>query len=445
MIHHNQNRAVAGAFVSRWDATAVSLSRRLLLLAPILLLIAQLSSPLGSFAAEELAPAPPPKEAERIATEKDDAALRRQRQPTFGLDRVEFLQQEIGGYPLWQYAASLLWIFGAFLVAALVDILIKRALMKLAARSKTDFDDKLIAVIHKPIKLIVFLLMLQLGVQAFDWVDWAEKLMSGLFAVAIAGCVTYLVLQLVDVLVGYVHQKFFPGDAELSKLLMPILGKSIKVFIIVIAALTTAQYLGLPITSVIAGLGIGGIAIALAAQNTLSNVFGTVTILADRPFRVGDRVKVDSHEGFIETIGLRSTRLRTLEGHLTVIPNKIMADSAIVNISARPNIRHLMTLNITYGTSAEKMKLAVETLREIYKNHPLTHDAIVYWRDFGSHSLDILVVYWCKTTDFKEFLKSNEEINMEIKRRFEAAGIEFAFPTQTIHLESSGLPTAAQS
>lgn len=427
--------------MSRWGATPISRSRRLLFLAPMLLLLVQLSGPLNSFAAEELAPAPP-QEAERVAAEKDDAASRRQRQPTFGLDRMEFLQREIGGYPLWQYTASLIWIFGAFLVAALVDILMKRALMKLAARSNTDFDDKLIAVIHKPIKLIVFLLMLQLGVQAFDWVDWAERLLSGLFAVAIAGCATYLVLQLVDVLVGYVHQKFFPGDAELSKLLMPILGKSIKVFIIVIAALTTAQYLGLPITSVIAGLGIGGIAIALAAQNTLSNVFGTVTILADRPFRVGDRVKVDSHEGFIETIGLRSTRLRTLEGHLTVIPNKIMADSAIVNISARPNIRHLMTLNITYGTSAEKMKLAVETLREIYKSHPLTHDAIVYWRDFGSHSLDILVVYWCKTTDFKEFLKSNEEINMEIKRRFEAAGIEFAFPTQTIHLESNTVAAA---
>jgi MscS family membrane protein len=391
----------------------------------------------AAVAADDAAPPPPAREiAKPAADDATSRSLRRERQPSFGLEQFEFMRREFAGFPLWQYTASLLWIIGAFLVAALVDYLMMRSLKKLVTRSKTDLDDKLIAVIHKPIKLIVFLLMLQLGVQAFEWVDWAEKLLSVLFAVAIAAAVTYLVVQLVDVLVGFLQQKFFSGDAELSKLLMPILGKSIKVFIIIIAALTTAQFLGLPITSVIAGLGIGGIAIALAAQNTLSNVFGTVTILADRPFRVGDRVKVDSHEGFIETIGLRSTRLRTLEGHLTVIPNKTMADSAIVNISARPNIRHLMTLNITYGTSVEKMKEALAILREVYANHPLTHDTIIYWRDFGAHSLDILVVYWCKTTDFKEFLKANEEINIEIKRRFESAGIQFAFPTQTIHLET---------
>ncbi len=408
----------------------------------LLFALTLISAPVNGFAADEPpAPPQPPKQVEQ-ATDADTAEQKseRDRQPSFGLERFGLLQQELAGYPLWQFAASLIWIIGAFLVAALMDVLMTRILKRLASRTKSQLDDTLIEVLHKPIKIIIFLLMLQLGVQAFHWVDWAERLLSGLFAVAIAAAATYLVIQLVDVLVGYLQRKFFASDIELSKLLMPILSKSIKVFIVVIAALSTAQYLGLPITSVIAGLGIGGIAIALAAQNTLSNVFGTVTVLADRPFRVGDRVKVESHEGFVEAIGLRSTRIRNLDGHLVVIPNKTMADVAICNISARPTIRHLTTLNITYGTSAERMKQAVELLREIYSSHPLTHDALIYWRDFGSHSLDVLIVYWCKTTDYKEFLTANEEVNMEIKRRFDAAGIEFAFPTQTIHLETNAPP-----
>jgi MscS family membrane protein len=217
--------------------------------------------------------------------------------------------------------------------------------------------------------------------------------------------------------------------------MLPILGKSLKVFVIIIAALTTAQYLGLPITSIIAGLGVGGIAVALAAQSTLANVFGSITILADRPFRVGDRVQIDKYDGTVETIGLRSTRVRTLEGHLVTIPNKTVADSAINNVSLRPNIRQLITISLTYDTKPEKMQEAVNTLREIFQKHPLTHDAWIYWKDYASASLDIFIVYWCKSTVFKEFLQAMEEINVEIKRRFEKAGLDFAFPTQTIHLK----------
>jgi MscS family membrane protein len=126
--------------------------------------------------------------------------------------------------------------------------------------------------------------------------------------------------------------------------------------------------------------------------------------------------------------------VRTLEGHLVTLPNKIVAETGINNVSMRPNIRQLLTLNLTYDTTPEKMQQAVALLREIFGQHPLTHDAWIYWKDYGPHSLDIFVVYWCKTTVFKDFLQAMEEINLEIKRRFDAAGLEFAFPTRTIHL-----------
>lgn len=434
-------------------------------------------------------------------------------QVTFGLDRVESLQGEFGGYPLWQYTASVLWIVGAFVTALVVDVVLSRWVKKLAAQTATDLDDLLLAIIHKPVKTAVTLVMLRAGLHAFKWPDnvekwlsfgfgvligvtviyvlvqivdlllirWIKKLteqtqtdlddklieilhnplkvavalvlvnagthmyaipenvhkvINGAFAVAVAATLIFVAVRLVDLLGLYMDRKY-ADDPQLAKLMVPVLGKTLKVFVVIIGALTAAQFMGWPVTSVIAGLGIGGVAVALAAQNTLANIIGTLTILADRPMRVGDFIKVDGQEGNVESIGLRSTRLRTPDGHLVTIPNKIMSDSPIVNVSRRPTIRQLITISLTYDTSAERVQEAVRILREIFQAHPQTHDFIVNWRDLGPHSLDIFVVYWCKSTDFKQFLVALEAINLDIKKRFDAAKLEFAFPTQTIQLHQA--------
>lgn len=356
-------------------------------------------------------------------------------QPSFGLDHFAVLQREVGGFPLWQYGASLIWTVLAFLVAAILDKVVTQQLLRLTAKTRTKLDDRLVAVLHTPVKIIVVMIMLNAGIHMFQWPDWAESILSTLFVLTLAATAVYLAMKLVEVALEFAEERYFAGDAQMARLMMPVISKSLKVFILIIGALTTAQYLGLPITSVIAGLGIGGVAVALAAQNTLANLFGTITILSDRPFRVGDRVQIDKYDGSVEAIGLRSTRIRTLEGHLVTLPNKIVADSGITNITMRPNIRQLFTISLTYDTTPAKMQEAVATLREILRQHPLTHDFIVSWKDYGPHSLDIFVVYWCKTTDFKQFLQALEEINLQIKERFDAAGLEFAFPTQTIHLQ----------
>lgn len=372
-----------------------------------------------------------------VAVAQDEIPAAAHTQPTFGLHRIPALQVELAGYPLWQYVASFVWIVLAFAVAQLIDILMTRQLRRVTARTRTDIDDKLIEVLHMPVKAAVTLVMLNVGVHMFKWPDWVEKILSTLFVVAVGGTVIFLALRLVDLLLIVVERKFFSGDAQTANLMMPVLRKSLKVFVTIIGALTLAQYMGLPITSVVAGLGIGGIAVALAAQNTLANVFGTITILADRPFRVGDRVQIDKYDGTVETIGLRSTRIRTLDGHLVTLPNKIVADSGITNISLRPNIRQLFTISLTYDTTPQKMREALAIVREVMATHPMTHDYIVNWRDYGPHSLDIFVVYWAKTTDFKVFLGALEEINLALKERFDAAKLNFAFPTRTIHLVHS--------
>jgi MscS family membrane protein len=355
-------------------------------------------------------------------------------QPTFGLDGVELLQPELAGHPLWQYAATGLWIALAFVVAWAVDFVLTRWVKRLTAKTETDLDDKLLEILHVPVKVVVVLLVLRVGLHAFAWPALVNKVLAVLFTIGLAATVVYVAMRMLDLLLDASKERLFAGDQKLAGMMLPIISRTLKVFVIITGALSAAQYLGIPVTSVIAGLGVGGIAVALAAQNTLANIFGSVTILIDRPFRVGDFVKVTGFEGNVEEIGLRSTRIRTPEGHWVTLPNKVVVDAGITNITRRPNIRHAMTLGLTYDTPAERVEEAVKMLREIFQAHPLTHDVLVYWRDYSASSLDIFIVYWCKTTDFKQFLATLEEINVTIKKRFDAAGLEFAYPTQTIQL-----------
>ncbi len=352
----------------------------------------------------------------------------------FGLNRIETLHRSVAGRPLWQYVATGLWIVMAFLVAQVADFVMTRWVKRLTAKTETDLDDKLLEILHRPLKIVVVLVVLKVGLQVFNWPWMLEKALHIAFAVGMAATAVYVAMRLLDLCLDASKERLFAGDERLATMMLPIISRTLKVFVIVTGALTAAQYVGIPITSVLAGLGVGGIAVALAAQSTLANMFGSITILTDRPFRVGDRIQIDKYDGMVEQIGLRSTRIRTLEGHLVVIPNKTVADSAINNISLRPNIRETFSLSLTYDTPAERVQEAVAILKEIFAAHPMTHDVIVFWKTYAAASLDIFIVYWCKTKNYREFTKAMEEINLEIKRRFDAAGLEFAFPTQTIYL-----------
>jgi MscS family membrane protein len=328
-----------------------------------------------------------------------------------------------------------IWVALAFVLAPIADFLLGITAERFAAKTETDLDDKIIGILHRPVKWAVILIVVNVGIHAYDWPPVVLKVTMVLFTVGLAVIGTMVAMRMLDLFLDRTKDHLFAGDQKLAGMMAPIISRTLKVFVIITGALTAAQYLGIPITSVIAGLGVGGIAVALAAQNTLANIFGSVTILVDRPFRVGDWVKIQDFEGAVEEIGLRSTRIRNADGYLVTLPNKVVVDVGITNIARRPTIRRAMTINLTYDTPAERIEEAVKSLREIFQAHPLTHDVWVYWRDYSASSLDIFVVYWCKTTDYKAFLGALEEINVQIKKRFDAAGLEFAYPTQTVHLK----------
>ncbi len=226
---------------------------------------------------------------------------------------------------------------------------------------------------------------------------------------------------------------------------------SILAFIIsTIILIYGLSQLGVSLLPIITGVGIGGITIALAARSTMENIIASFTILADRPFKVGDRVKVKEHNGTIEEIGIRSTKVRMLTGPLVSIPNEKMAAVEIENIQHRSFLRRQFNIMITYGSSAEMIEKSLQIIREIlavpdtseneqHPNHVINHPDYpprVVFDKFNTDSLNIYISYWHFPPEWWDYLKHGEYINLEIIKRFTKEGIEFAFPTQTIHMEN---------
>jgi len=188
---------------------------------------------------------------------------------------------------------------------------------------------------------------------------------------------------------------------------------------------------GYNVGALLAGLGIGGIALAMAAKDTVANMFGGLTIFIDQPFKIKDRIKIGGYDGVVEEIGIRSSRIRTLEGRLVTIPNHKFTDNFVENVSSEPNRKVVLNLGLTYDTPPEKMELAIKILKNIQETDPgLDNKIWLVFDSFGDFSLGINFVYYI--TDGQDKTEVISRINLSILKQFNDAGLEFAFPTQTI-------------
>jgi MscS family membrane protein len=357
---------------------------------------------------------------------------------TFGLDRVELFckSDPLLGEPYWKYLASLIYILLAFYISKILDFIIGVWLKRLAAKSETKYDDLVLDLLRGPVKVVAFVVFLHIGLAMFDWPPKIQLYLSKGLVIVVACSITYVALKAVDMLLGvWLDRNAQTEDKLFAAQLFPLVRKVAKVTIVITAIVLTADNLGGKITSLLAGLSIGGLALGLAAQDTVANLFGAVAIFLDKPFRIGDMVKVEGVQGHIEQIGLRSTRIRNLDGHLVAIPNKTMGNAIITNITRRPTIRTEMNIGITYDTPTEKVKRATEILDEIYRADPMTRDLIISFNKFNDSALNIFVVHIWDGTEGKEHFASMQVLNLKIKERFDAEKIEFAFPTQTLHVK----------
>ena len=255
----------------------------------------------------------------------------------FGLDKIEPLQTTLFEIPLWQYIASLVYVFLAFYISKLLDFIIRGRLRQWARKSRTLMDDLFLELLRGPIKVVTFVILLHIGLRVFAWPEWLAGFISKGLRVVVAISITYMALKFIDLVTGYWKQRVSGHeDRPFSEQLLPIIRNSLKLFTAIVATLITLQNLGLNVNSLIASLSIGGLALSLAAQDTLANLFGAVAILTDKPFLMGDRIKLDQVEGIVESVGLRSTRVRTADGNMVSIPNKTMGNAIVTRLATPP-------------------------------------------------------------------------------------------------------------
>lgn len=364
-----------------------------------------------------------------------------------------WLERAFYGNELWRFGLLLLVILTTLVAGRIVRFLIERAAKQMQARRTPQLMDLFLKSVARPASLAILAggvyfarltmkFALTDGAEGFSRgiYDFWGQLSSALAAVSVA----YLLYKLVDIVEYYLMRLAAKSSSGLGTMLVPALRKGIRIFIVVVAALFIADNIfGQDVGTILAAAGIGGLAFALAAQDTVANLFGSVAIFADRPFDVGERIKVNGYDGPVESVGLRSTRIRTLEGHQVSVPNSKIVNEMLENIGRRKYIRRLANISITYDTPPDKVEKAVQIIKDILADVPEINvdpelPPRVFFNDFADYYLNILVLYWFQPPDYWEFQACSEKINMAIMRAYEAEGIEFAFPTQTLYVNKEG-------
>lgn len=359
------------------------------------------------------------------------------------MDRVmEFMNDtSLIGVENWRIALLLGGILGGLIIGRLARHILEIFAERFKRGEKQNVIGLILSCLAKPLAFFCFVIGLRLGFVALgvkpesNIAGMMESVLSVLYAIALG----YAVYRLVDILDHYLVGWASGTESKIDDMLVPLVRKSLRVTVIVIIALFIIEnfYGREKITTLIASLGVGGLAIALAAQDTVKNFFGSIMILLDKPFQVGERVVIGGHDGPVEAVGFRTTKVRTLDGHLVTVPNSMLVNDIIQNIGRRPFIKRIMNVTITYDTPPEKVRRAVEILKEILDNHEGMDPELparVYFSDFNDCSLGILVIYWFHPPDYWAAMEFNEKVNMAILERFNEEGIEFAFPTQTVYL-----------
>ena len=352
---------------------------------------------------------------------------------SFGLDQIEILQIPILHKPLWQYIASGIYLLIAFYLSRLVDWFAKNRLTQWVKRTGTKWDDVLIHLAHGPVKMLVLVMLFHLGLEVFDWPVWLETWLSRLAFLLLAVSLVMVVLRAVDATIAIWRGNLKPGgDQAFDDQFLVLVGKLLKVAIALVALLMLLDNLHVNITALLGSVSVLGLALGLAAQDTVSNLFGAIAVFVDKPFRVGDVIKVGDIQGAVEEMGLRAARVRTVDGFLVTIPNKTIGANTVTNISRRGAIRLSHSIGLPYETPVPRIKQAIGLIEKVYGDHPLTQDLVVTFNQFGASNLNIEIVWVCKTIEYKTYTRALQEINLAVKERFDAEKVEFSQGSQTI-------------
>ena len=347
-----------------------------------------------------------------------------------------FLSHTFLGIPLGNLVAALLVLCFFFFLRKVFTHIITAWLQSLAKKTETFYDDRVISALKHPVSfsfvLIGFHLFFLLLLRESDFV-------KNILNTLVVFLIFWAIIAVAEALRGLLYHATDKLNPDLSKEMANFILKLIKIFIGGIGLGAMLQVWGINVTALLASLGLGGLAFALAAKDTASNLFGSFAILADKSIRIGEWIKVGNTEGVVEDIGMRTTKIRTFEKSLITVPNQVVANSPIENFSRRGVRRIKMTIGITYGTTQVQIEKIVEEILYLLHNHEniaQNESIMVNFKAFGSSSLDIFIYCFTRTSNWKTYMDIKQEIQLAIMKIVEENGSSFAFPSQSIYLES---------
>ena len=366
---------------------------------------------------------------------------------SFWINHVPGMEELFLGIPRWQYAASLLYLILAVSVSRALDWLIQNRLKHWASKTDTEWDDILVKLADGPVKAITLVFLIHIGLELYNWPLWLEINISRMSLIVGAVALTFIALRVIDLAIAaWRRQPKQGGDVAFNDQFVLLIGKLLKAVLILITSLTLLGNLGVDITAILGSVSVLGLAFGLAAQDSVANLFGAVAVFVDKPFKVGDRIKVGSDvDGVVEAMGLRSTKVRNADGFLITLPNKSVGNNTVINVSARPSIRTVLNYGLTYDTPAHRIDFAANLLRSIFTAHSLTGECQVTFNRFDASALNIEVNHQCLTRDLPTYQATLHGLNLEVKERFDAEKLEFAFPTQTVFIKKDTSVAATPS
>ncbi len=348
---------------------------------------------------------------------------------------VNFINLTFLDIPLYRIALAI-FVFLAFLfLRKIFTLTLLKTLKKFTEKTKTELDDRIFTIIREPLRFSFI-------VAGFYFFAVILKIDNALIYHIIRTLITFVIFwmlfEMVRVFDDYIYQFSKKFGKELYKEVGNFLIKSIKAFIIAVGLVAILQDWGINVSAFIASLGIGGLAFALAAKDTAANLFGGLTILADQSLKIGDWVKVGGVEGTVEDIGLRTTKVRTFEKSLIVVPNQTIANSPIENFSRRGLRRIKLRIGLTYDTPRETIQKIVQEITDMLKNHPsIAKDQtlLVRFDEFGDSALGIFIYTFVDSAVWAKYLEVKEDVYLKIMKIVEENGSSFAFPSQSIYIE----------
>jgi len=349
---------------------------------------------------------------------------------TFYEKLIALTQMEFGGNLVHKYLIAIAAFIISFLVVKFISAIGIRHLKKFAKKTKIEWDDFIIHLISKNATWFSLVLSLYIGVSFITLTPKIQRVTLSIFVILI----TFVVVRMVQGLIRYWFEiKYFKENKDVGKI--SIMRNMLILFNTLLwagAVLFILDNLGFDITTVVAGLGIGGVAIALASQNILSDIFSYFTIFFDKPFEVGDFIVVNGKSGTIQHIGIKTTRITSLQGEELVFGNSDLIKSCIQNFKKLQSRRVVQTLGVAYETPQDKLKKIPDIITEVIKNKESIRFDRAHFQSFGDFSLNFEYVYYVDSASYLDFMDIQQKINFELFDSFAKEGIEFAYPTQTL-------------